>query len=242
MYLLGQGRSAARCALLHSDAGYAMAALLVALNIMAILMTVAMPVWKSTVKREREAELIWRGTQYARAVNMFRRKYANAYPPNLDILLQERFLRKKYKDPMTKDGEFRLLYAAQQQQRPGAGGISGAAGQITTGTPAPVATPPLDQQPQGPAGAVGGIMGVVSKSTESSLKLFNGKAKYNEWAFTPEIVLGNRAVGAVQPGTAPGGPGGARPGTTSRPGGMPGTTRPGMPPSTIKPGMPRPPG
>jgi hypothetical protein len=217
-----------------------MAALLVMLNIMAILMTVAVPVWKTAVKREKEAELVWRGSQYARAVNLFRMKYANAYPPNLDILLKERFLRKKYKDPMSKDGEFQLLFAAQQQQRAGAGGISGAAGQITPATPAP-APIPLDQTSQGPAGATGGIMGVASKSTDTSLKLFNGRSKYNEWQFTPQTVLGNRAAGAAPKPGAPGtgAPGSQRPGTTM-PGGMPGTSRPGMPPN--KPGMPRPPG
>ena len=215
-----------------------MAALLVMLNVMAVLMTVAIPVWKTAVKREKEAELIWRGGQYARAVNLFRMKYANAYPPNVDILLKERFLRKKYKDPMTKDGEFQLLYAAQQQQRAGAGGVSGAAGQITPATP-PAPTP-LDQTTQGPAGATGGIMGVASKSTEASFKIFNGRSKYNEWQFTPQTVLGNRAAGTAKPGApgAGGGPGSQRPGTTL-PGGMPGTARPGMPP--IKPGMPRPP-
>lgn len=237
MHLLGQGRSAAR-RVLKQDAGFVMAALLVMLNIMAILMTVAVPVWKTAVKREKEAELVWRGGQYARAVNLFRMKYANAYPPNLDILLKERFLRKKYKDPMTKDGEFQLVFAAQQQQRPGTAAVSGAAGQITPSAPPPAPTP-LDQTSQGPAGAAGGIQGVASKSTEASLKLFNGRAKYNEWVFTPQTVLGNRAVGAGQqgapgaPGTG-GAPGSQRPGTT-----MPGTARPGMP--TTKPGMPRPP-
>jgi type II secretory pathway pseudopilin PulG len=214
-----------------------MAALLVMLNVMAILLTVAMPVWKTAVQREREAELIWRGTQYVRAIDLFRRKYANAYPPNIDILVTERFLRKKYKDPMTKEGEFQLLYAAQQQQRPGTGAVSGAAGQITKpgAAPAPI---PLDQPTQGPAGATGGIIGVASKSTEASLRMFNGRSKYNEWQFTPQTVLGNRAVGAGAKPGAPGGPGAARPGAT-RPGGMPGTARPGMPP--LRPGMPRPP-
>jgi type II secretory pathway pseudopilin PulG len=217
MYLRGQERAA-------DASGYAMAALLVALNVMAILITVAMPVWKTAVKREREAELIWRGSQYARAIMLFSRKYANANPPNIDILLTERFLRKKYKDPMTKDGEFQLLYAAQQQQRAGAGGVTGPAGQITQPTaPAPQPTP-LDQRSQGPAGATGGIMGVASKSTETGLRLFNGRSKYNEWAFTVQTVLGNRA-GA--PG-APGAPGSQRPGV-NMPGGPPGTSKPGMP-------------
>jgi hypothetical protein len=190
---------------------------------MAIMLTVAMPLWTTLVKREKEAELIWRGGQYARAIDLFRRKYGNASPPNIDILLNEKFLRKEYKDPMTEDGEFQLLYAAQQQQQ-------------RPGLPATNPAPPLDQQPQGPAGARGGIIGVVSKSKESSFKLFNGRSKYNEWTFTPELVLGKRAVqpgGQARPG-APGGPGASRPGMS-----LPGTSRPGAP-NLPQPGQPRP--
>ena len=41
--------------------GYAMAVLLVAMAIMAIMMTAAMPVWKQLAQREKEQELIFRG-------------------------------------------------------------------------------------------------------------------------------------------------------------------------------------
>jgi len=225
-----------------------MAALLVTLNIMAILLTVAVPLWKTAVKREREAELIWRGSQYARAIVLFQRKYANANPPNIDILLTEKFLRKKYADPMTKDGEFQLIPAAPAAQGPGQR-PPGTPGSISPGNPAPITpgTPSLDQRPQGlagttrgPSGATGGIIGVVSKSTETSLRLFNGRSKYNEWMFTPQTVLGIRPGAAGPPG-APGAPGSQRPGTTM-PGGMPGTARPGMPSAPLKPGQPLPPG
>jgi type II secretory pathway pseudopilin PulG len=197
------------------ERGYAMAALLVALNILAVLMTVAMPLWKTAAQREKEAELIWRGEQYARAIGLFQRKYANAYPPNLDILLNERFLRKKYQDPMTKDGEFQLLYAASQ----------GAPGQVAQQGPQgqqarPSAGTPSDAGTRAPAGARGGIMGVASKSTETGLRLYNGRSKYNEWAFLWQQANQrlNAPAGSGRPGmpNAPGaprtpGPGGAQP-------------------------------
>jgi type II secretory pathway pseudopilin PulG len=184
-----------------------MVALLVALAVMAIMLTMAVPVWKTAAKREKEAELVWRAGQYVRAILLFRRKYANASPPNLDVLINERFLRKKYKDPMTKDGEFQLVYATEQQQQPGQN--------------PPNRPPQLDQRNRGAAGA-GGIVGVVSKSKEPSLRVFNGRTKYNEWAFTPETLgirmqgVGNApggpvpggAAGAVGPGGRPVGPGG----------------------------------
>ncbi len=61
--------------------GYAMAALLIALAVMAIVMSVAMPVWRHEALREKEAELVWRGEQYARAIALFRAK--NSQNPNM---------------------------------------------------------------------------------------------------------------------------------------------------------------
>ena len=70
-----------------ASSGYAMAALLVAMSVMAILLSVALPNWSHMIRREKEEELIFRGNQYARAFSMYQRKYANAAPPNLDVLL-----------------------------------------------------------------------------------------------------------------------------------------------------------
>ncbi|MBI4266345.1 MAG: type II secretion system protein, partial [Acidobacteria bacterium] len=97
-----------------TDRGYAMAALLVALSVMSIMLGVALPVWNAAARREREAELIFRGEQYARAVELFQRRNPGVFPPNLDLLVDGKFLRKKYTDPMT-GGEFQLLYAGQLQ-------------------------------------------------------------------------------------------------------------------------------
>ena len=85
----------------QGDRGYAMAALLVGMTVMAVLMSAAMPVWSHFAQREKEEELIWRGQQYARAIGLFQRKYANTFPPTVDVLVEQKFLRKKYKDPMT---------------------------------------------------------------------------------------------------------------------------------------------
>lgn len=90
------------------ERGYAMAALLVAMNLIAIALSVALPVYQTVGRREREAELVFRGEQYARAIGMFQRKYGNSLPPDVDVLVKEKFLRKKYKDPITGD-DFRFL-------------------------------------------------------------------------------------------------------------------------------------
>lgn len=229
----------------RTDAGYAMAALLVGLAVMSVLLAMAMPVWRTMVKREKEEELIFRGRQYARAIELYQRKYANTYPPSVDVLLEQKFLRRRYKDPMTEDGGFQVLY--QNALPAGAGARGGAAGRIdparrpgASPEAAPGARPggllpggtggtPLDQPgglgaPGGStAGPRGGIVGVVSKSTESSLRVYDGRTTYNEWQFVyaPAVVPGSgtgegrgpRGPGAARPGMTPGagrGPGGAR--------------------------------
>ena len=62
-----------------------------------IFLAMALPAWRTAAQREKETELIFRGQQYARAIALFQRKYANTFPPNLNILLDQHFLRKKYR-------------------------------------------------------------------------------------------------------------------------------------------------
>ena len=63
-----------------NDRGYAMAALLVSLAVMTVLMSVAMPVWRHEAQREKEAELVFRGEQYARAIDLYQRKIGPELP------------------------------------------------------------------------------------------------------------------------------------------------------------------
>jgi len=189
--------------------GYAMAALLVGMTIMAIFMSMALPAWRTAAQREKEAELIFRGQQYARAIVLFQRKYANTFPPNVQILLDGHFLRKKYKDPIT-NGDFQPVYANQQAAaQPNAGGIVPTQGQRT----APTTTVGGGTS----VAALGGIVGVASKSEATSLRVYNGRTKYNEWVFVAQQVSGR--VGAPNgsqtptgginlPGGFPGGRGG----------------------------------
>jgi type II secretory pathway pseudopilin PulG len=200
MYLGGQG-----------NRGYAMAALLVGMSVMAVLMGALLPVWTTMAKREKEAELVFRGNQYARAIGLFQRKFANTPPPTIDILVEQRFLRKKYKDPITND-DFQPLYANQAMMP---GGPQGAPG--TQGTQGTQTAPgrPLIQPGFGATGATaaGGIIGVTSKSKDTSLRVFNGRTRYNEWAFVH-----------VQTSQRPGQPGGggATPGMQGIPNQRPG--------------------
>ena len=197
--------------------GFAMVALIVTLAVMTVLMTVALPVLTTMAQRERETELVFRGQQYARAIALFQRKYGNALPPNLDVLLDGKFLRRKYKDPITGD-DFQLLgpgspeLAAalnaapvagqpnQQQSRPG----QTQQGSFST---TPIQSAGMSQSGLTSAGqAPGGIMAVASKSTKTSLRVYNGHDKYNEWVFMP--TQASLAAGGGARGGRAGGAGG----------------------------------
>src|SRR5437868_10091319 len=111
---------------LRGQQGYAMVALIVAMSIMAIMMSAAMPTWRQMAQREKEAELVFRGQQYARAIGLFQRKAGpGVLPPGLDVLVDQKFLRKKYKDPITGE-DFDLLRPTQQA--PGTTGPGGPTG------------------------------------------------------------------------------------------------------------------
>jgi len=100
-----------------SEEGYILVAVIFMLAIMIIAMTVAAPIIKKSIQRERELETMHRGKQYARAVKLYYKKFG-AYPPNLDALVKTndtRFLRKKYIDPTTGKDEWKIVRVGQQK-------------------------------------------------------------------------------------------------------------------------------
>jgi type II secretory pathway pseudopilin PulG len=140
------------------ERGFAMAALLVAMAVMAIVMSALLPVWRTLSIREKEEELVWRGRQYDRAVQLYRKKTAAPGAPNVDALVRGRFLRQKYLDPIT-NGEFEYVGV-----NPG------------------VANAPGVEQPKLGFGQL--IGGVRSKSKSRSMRELDGRTVYNQWQFT----------------------------------------------------------
>ena len=198
----------------RTDAGYAMAGMLVAIAILGVVMSMIMPTWSTWAQREREAELIFRGEQYMRAIELYQRRFAGTYPTDIEALVDQRFLRKAYTDPMTRGGEFQILtqasVAAAVVEAQPAAGARGVAESQPFGSVAPVdqdtgtesSPTPFSEAARGIGEGGGGIVGVVSTSTDASMGEYNGRARYDEWLF---VYLPQ----AAQPGLAPGGPGGA---------------------------------
>ncbi len=99
------------------EGGYLLLAILFTMALMIIAATIEAPRLVEQIKRDREEEMIHRGTEYARAVKKFYKKFGR-YPANLEQLddtNQIRFLRKRYKDPLTKDGKWKTLSYADIQ-------------------------------------------------------------------------------------------------------------------------------
>jgi type II secretory pathway pseudopilin PulG len=104
------------------------AMLLAVLFMMAIMVITAMavaPAFVQQVKRDREEEMIHRGTEYARAIKKYYKKFGR-YPADLEQLENTnnlRFLRRRFKDPLEKDGKWKLLHFGDIQALVGVGGF-----------------------------------------------------------------------------------------------------------------------
>jgi type II secretory pathway pseudopilin PulG len=88
---------------MRRDAGFSMAALVIFLTAASILLTISVPSYVMQARREQEKELIFRGEEYARAIQKYQRTL-NLLPSSADDLLSSngtRFLRKAYADPVS---------------------------------------------------------------------------------------------------------------------------------------------
>ncbi|NQW02781.1 MAG: hypothetical protein HQ485_02000 [Acidobacteria bacterium] len=232
-----------------------MVVLLVVMAVMAIGMSALLPTWRQQAIREQEEELIFRGNQYARALVLFSRKNNNLLPPDIDVLYTGRYLRKKYKDPITGE-DFGLMPAGQPAgaagRGSGAGGQQG--GQNQTGGRGQTGQQSGFGAPTGTQ-VVGSIQGVYSTSTDASIRIYQNQERYIDWPFTVQTAQllmgvargggaggrgGNQGGANGQGGD--GGPGGVRVGGPGR-GGAPGrgvgqppaggTGRGAAPPTTV---------
>ena len=127
------------------EAGYILIIFLVVLTLMMIALTAAAPRLAQQLQRDREIEMIHRGEQYARAIKRYYKKFGR-YPGRIEDLENTntiRFLRQRYKDPIT-GGPWRLVRYGEIQLLSPAGGV---------GTPAQL----LGQSNNPQAGAQSGL-------------------------------------------------------------------------------------
>jgi len=214
--------------------GYVLLVIMLFSTVMVIGALSAARLYVGQIKRDQEIELVHRGAQYSRAVKAFYRKFRR-YPSNLEQLEntnQIRFLRRRYKDPITGQ-DFKLVHFGEVQLQP-----KGPNATTNPGVPAANVSPStgFSQDPQNPSGqaspitsaggapvaggSVGGapIIGVESTSKKVSILEFNGKNHFNEWEFIydPSIDRGGLIKGPYNGQALL--PTGAQPGLPGQPG------------------------
>lgn len=162
--------------------GFTYIALLAAIVILGIMLGAAGKYWSNVMLREKEAELLFRGDQYVRAIESYYRTIKPGMqpmlPPTIEELLKDsrstvkRHLRKKYKDPITGE-DFAVIQDPVTKRIIGVKSTSN--------------KEPLKR-------------GNFPKGYET----FQGKTKYSEWEFkfTPQA-----PVPAIPPATTPPPPG-----------------------------------
>lgn len=148
--------------LLRSSQGFTYLMALMVIVIMGIMLAASAQSWKMIMDREREEEMLFRGTQYMNAISRWYKTLPGQRPApplnDLKDLLKDpntvstnRYLRTLYKDPITGDEWVPIK-----------------------------------------GGTTGGIIGVASSSElkpikqanfPKDLELLEGKNKYSEWQF-----------------------------------------------------------
>ena len=114
---------------MNGDKGFSYPAALLMVVVISISLMTAQKQWSTIMKRERENQLLFRAGQIEKALGSYYNNSSSGgsteYPKKLEYLLKDnrysgvkRHLRKLYKDPMTMEGPWGLIYD-------GKGGIKG---------------------------------------------------------------------------------------------------------------------
>ncbi len=99
------------------EEGFLLLGVLFMILLLMIALAVAAPKIADSIRRDKEEETIHRGKQYARAVQMYYNKFGR-YPNTIDQLVKtndQRFLRKRYLDPMTGKDDWRIIHNGEQK-------------------------------------------------------------------------------------------------------------------------------
>lgn len=183
-----------------------MVILVILVTILTIGTAAALPLWSSVSQREKEEELIFRGLQYAEAIRCFQRRFQR-FPIKLEELekVKPRCIRQLYPDPLSEDGEWGLIYAGGPGTQINPNQAEGDPNQPNRQNAINRALPNRGQRRQPgrqdnglppssggerQRGGLGPIAGVYSKAEGDAIKVFMGKTRYDQWAFTAELVSG----------------------------------------------------
>ena len=178
------------------EGGFLLLAVLLMMALIIIAASIEIPQIVQQLKRDREEEMIHRGTEYARAVKKYYKKFGR-YPANLEQLdntNQIRFLRKRYKDPLTKDGQWKVLTY---------GDIQSVLNSNTPGTPA-AALGAQGQSAFGQAAAIASVGTTGAASAQSTAPSPGNIVYTSSTGFDPNSPLSSQQQTGVTGNTAGG--------------------------------------
>ena len=128
------------------------------------LLTAIQPL-ATQMEREREEELIFRGDQYRLALDLYSRKKPGAAPKDFKELVQERCLRRLYKEPFSEDGVWDIVtYDPVQKEGKKSYLVFSYDKWLTV----------KDRYP---------MVGVASPVKRKSFRIYKGREKSHEWLF-----------------------------------------------------------
>ncbi len=151
------------------DKGYIFIVVLFMLFLINLSFIKSIESWDKMLKREKEEELIFRGTQIINAIEMYQKKYPSALPRSLKELYEKKFLRKLYKDPMSEHGEWNIvIYNAGQKK-----------------SKVKYLVIPYNRVKKYEGSLR--IVGVCSSVHEKGFKVYKEREYYDEWLFVPGL-------------------------------------------------------
>lgn len=131
----------------RGDGGFTLVGVVVAIAILTILVAAVGPSIAMILERDREAELIFRGKQYARAILAFQKRFGR-YPNELKELIKNRprTIRQLWTDPMCNCDDWKVIIAGTPEAVP-MGQVAPPGGSGPKGAPGLETTPPPGNRP-----------------------------------------------------------------------------------------------
>lgn len=185
-----------------TEDGYILLAVLLMAALVLISLSIAAPRVAMELRRDKEEEAIHRANQYVRAIQLFHRSVGR-YPLNIEELENtgnKRFLRKRFINPLSNKGDWRLIHYGQALQfhsflsTPSTGDISAPIGDPSIGVAAHTLPSPtgLYEAPPNAAAApmntsamdgTDAVIGVGIPIHHSSIVAYHQQDSYDRWQF-----------------------------------------------------------
>ena len=216
----------------RQEAGFALIAVLVAVFLVLLALSIAAPTVARALRRDRELEAVHRANQYTRAIQLYYRKFGH-YPGSLDQLEKAnniRFLRQRYADPFTGKPDWRLIKVGTNKTtvkgffgQPLAGIASTGLGSASGLSSGIGASPTAANSPTSIGGAAAGATGTSTDASTSAVAgATTGTGTAATDASTGTSAFGGASTGSSGVGSSLGGSGiGSQSATSFTGGGAP---------------------